>query len=194
MLPVLSQRNLKIFHHTILRSGLSGWLSRHAFIIMVFAFFLHACTERTDQQPREAETSGALSTTESTATQGELRVPTEAEVQALLALQDRIVQQPQEAALRRELGENAIAVNAGVVWSVGRGKIPAHAASQNVARNQAEMVARIDASRWAAYLLEWRKNDYATAFGSVQAQVPGGEVVSKFVTDSTCVVLLKTRW
>ncbi|NUO84154.1 hypothetical protein HUU05_29115 [candidate division KSB1 bacterium] len=159
---------------------------------MLLTFLLCACTERAEQQPRAPETSGTLRTSEGAATQAEVRVPTEAEVQALIELQDRIMLQPQEATLRRELGGKAIVASAGVVWSVGRAKIPA-AASQSVALSQAELVARIDASRWAAYLLEWHKNDYATAFGSVLASVPGGEVVSKVVTDSTCVVLLKTR-
>ena len=159
---------------------------------MLFIIALLACSESADKQPRAPETSGALNTIETTATQAEARVPTEAEAQALLALQERLMQQPQDITLRRELGQKAIDANAGVVWSVGRAKIPATSASPNIAQSQAELAARIDASRWAAYLLAWHKNDYATNFGAIQAQVPGGEAVSKLVTDSTCVVVMKT--
>jgi hypothetical protein len=60
-----------------------------------------------------------------------------------------------------------------------------------VALRQAEMAATLDASRWAAYLLEWRKTDYATKFGSLKASVPGATVVRKATNDSLCVVLAR---
>lgn len=162
----------------------------NAVVLLVIA--LLACSENADKQPRPPETSGSLSTSETTQTQAEARVPTPSEAQALLTLQERIMQQPQELALRRELGQKAIDANAGVVWSIGRAKIPSTAASPNIAQSQAELAARIDASRWAAYLLAWHKNDYATNFGAIQAQVPNGDVVSKAFTDSSCVVVMKT--
>lgn len=154
---------------------------------------LLACSESANKPPRSPEMSGMLRTNETAATQAEARVPSETEVQALLALQVRIMQQPQELALRRELGQKAVDANAGVAWSIGRAKISSTAASPNIAQSQAELAARIDASRWAAYLLAWHKNDYATNFGAIQGQVPAGEVVSKVVTDSTCVVVMKTN-
>ncbi len=165
---------------------------RRLWAFLTLTVLICSCSEHTDKHPRVPETSGTLSTNEATATQAELRVPTAAEVQALLARQDRIAQQPQDAALRRELGQKALDMNAGVVWSVGRAKLPSTSASSHIAQSQAELAARVDASRWAAYLIEWQRNDYATAFGSVHTNIPGGEVVSKSVTDSTCLVLLKT--
>jgi hypothetical protein len=158
----------------------------------VLAFLLSSCSKHAEQQPQPPETGAALSAQEAAETQAELRVPTPAEAEALLALQDRIVQQPQEAALRRELGQKAIDVNAGLVWSVGRAKISTSTASPHIAQSQAELAARLDAGRWAAYLRAWHENDYATNFGALHAQVPGGEVLRQSVTDSTCLVLLKT--
>ncbi len=193
MLRTLSRALPKIPLPPQRMNDLLARLFKRVLSLILLAFIGCSCSERTDKQPREPETGGALNATENTTTQAEVRVPTAAEVQALLVLQDRIVQQPQEVALRRELGQRAIVVNAGVVWSAGRAKIPVNAASPNVAQSQAVLLARIDASRWAAYLLEWHKNDYATAFGSVHANVPGGEVVNQIFTDSTCVVLLKTK-
>lgn len=162
----------------------------NAAVLLVIA--LLACSENANQQPRSPETSGSLSTNETTQTQTEARAPSPAEAQSLLILQERIMQQPQDITLRRALGQKAIDANAGVVWSVGRAKLPSTAASPNLAQSQAELAARIDASRWAAYLLAWHKNDYATDLGAIQGQVPSGEVVSKTFTDSTCVVVMKT--
>lgn len=162
------------------------------FMVLQAALF-YACSGNNEQQRREPEVSGSLSTNESAALQTEVRAPSEAEAQALLALQERIKQQPRDIALRRELGRKAIVVSHAIVWSIGQAKNPPAAASPNIAQSQAELAARTDASRWAAYLVSWHKNDYATDFGAIQAQVPGGEVVSKAFTDSTCVVVMKTR-
>lgn len=145
-----------------------------------------SCSQQAEQQPRAPESGGALSASENAAMQSEF------EVQELMALQDQIMKNPEEIALRRALGEKAIVVEAGVVWSIGRGKISMPARPLNVAQSQAELAARIDAARWAAYLLDWHKNGYATAFGELKAQVQGGEVLNKILTDSTCVVLVKT--
>lgn len=159
-------------------------------LLAVCIFF--ACAERAQQQPREPESGGALSASESTAIQSEVRVLSEAKRQELLALQDRIVKNPEDITHRRALGEKAIEAETGVIWTVGRGKIPVSAASPHVAQSQAELAARIDAARWAAYLSEWRKNGFATPFGALNAQASGGEIVSKIMSDSICVVLLKT--
>lgn len=182
----------KSFAHSAARHNFFASAPEKIFIALLLAFMLNACTRSANQQPRAPETGGAVSASETTETQAEARVPTAAEAQALLALQERIMQQPQEVALRRALGQKAIDANAGVVWSMGRAKISTVAASPNVAQSQAELAARIDASRWAAYLRAWHTSDYAADFGAIQMQVPGGEVVSKTVTDSICVVLLKT--
>ncbi len=160
--------------------------------VFLCAVLFYACSGDNEQQPRKPETSGTLSKSESTATQAEVRAPNDSEVQALLALQERVKLQPQDAALRRELGKKAIDASNALVWTIGRAKIPSTAASPSIAQSQAELAARIDANRWAAYLIAWHKNDYAAAFGTMQTQVPGGEVVSKVVTDSTCVVVMKT--
>ena len=158
----------------------------------MLVFLLGSCSKDAAKQPRAPETGGRLSANETTGTQTETRVPTEAEAQALLALQERIVQQPEDVASRRALGQKAIDANAGVVWAVGQAKISSAPASRNVAQSQAELAARIDASRWAAYIIAWHKNDYATNLGAMHAQVAGGELVSKVVTDSTCVVVVRT--
>lgn len=151
-----------------------------------------SCSQQAEQQPREPESEDALSATENAAIQPEVRIPSEVEAQEMLELQNRIMKSPGEVALRRALGEKAIMADAGVVWSIGRGKISPTTTSLSVAQSQAELAARIDAARWAAYLLEWQKNGYATAFGALQAQAPGGEVINKTLNDSTCIVLVKT--
>ncbi|MDZ7344662.1 MAG: hypothetical protein ONA90_09140, partial [candidate division KSB1 bacterium] len=68
------------------------------------------------------------------------------------------------------------------------------ASSPNVAQSQAEQAALLDASRWAAYLIEWRKTDYATKFGALQSSVPGVQLVRKALTDSLCIVLVQVPW
>lgn len=169
--------------------------ARHAAacFIICCAVLLLSCSRNDKQQPREPESSGTLRTSESTASQVAVREPNTAEVETMLTLQERIKQQPQDRALRRELGRKAIDASNALVWTIGRAKIATTAVSFNIAQSQAEFAACIDASRWAAYLLAWHQNDYATDFGTIQTQVPGGEVVSKVVTDSTCVVVMKTR-
>lgn len=166
---------------------------KRIFLTLVLMVVIYSsCAQQGEQQPREPESSGALSASENAAMQTDLRVPSEFEVQELLALQDQIMKNPEEIALRRALGEKAIVVEAGVVWSIGRGKISLSARPLNVAQSQAELAARIDAARWAAYLSTWHKSDFGTPFGAMKAEVSGGEVVKKILTDSTCTVLLKT--
>jgi hypothetical protein len=74
---------------------------------------------------------------------------------------------------------------------VGKGRVNPQASLPSVALSQAEMAATLDASRWAAYLLEWQKNDYTTKFGSLQASVPGATIVRKSTNDTLCMVLAR---
>jgi hypothetical protein len=120
-----------------------------------------------------------------------VRELSEAEADTLLQLEQQIMLQPENEALRRELGRRAIDANAGVIWAVGKGRVNPQASIPSVALSQAETAATLDASRWAAYLLEWRKTDYATKFGSLQASVPGATAVRKAANDSICVVLAR---
>ncbi len=177
--------------------GLNSKLGKNLAMRYSFCFvclvILSACQRQGDQsQSHQTETSQVNYGVEQNPPQANIASLTATEVQNLIALQDRIVQQPDEIAFRRELGEKAIHAQAGVVWTVGRARLPGGASAGAVAKSQAEVAARIDAGRWAAYLLEWRQNDYATNFGSIQAKVPGNEVVNTSCTDSTCVVLVKT--
>ena len=154
---------------------------------------LSACTQQGEQSPpRQSETSQINYGVEKNPPQASIPPPSAAEVEVLIGMQDRIRQQPNEISLRRELGEKAIQEQARVVWTVGRAKLPGGAAAGAVAKSQAELAARIDAGRWAAYLLQWRGNDYATDFGSLQGRAPASEVAGVSYSDSSCVVLLKT--
>lgn len=158
--------------------------------VAVLTLTLSACQE--NPRPPETETSGALAPAEGSQTSAEARVPDEAARQALLALEEKIMQQPDDAALRRELGAQAIDAAAGVIWTIGRGKVPPGESIAAIAQNKAKQAALIDASRWAAYLLEWQKNDYATAFGTLRGEVPNSTIVNETFSDSMCVVLVKT--
>ncbi|MCG3120229.1 MAG: hypothetical protein ALAOOOJD_02856 [bacterium] len=169
--------------------------SRLCIILVTLLWSFWACNDsRKPEQPAEGESSGSLKAPEQTPNAGITvepagRVPSESEADSLLQLQQQIMQQPENSALRRELGRRAIEVNAGVVWVVGKGRINPKAATANTALNQARHAAALDAGRWAAYLLEWHKTDYATHFGSIQANLPGLKVVRESVNDSLCVVL-----
>ncbi len=145
-------------------------------------------------QPQAADSVGAAKISEqagAVAGGGVVREPSETEADTLLQLEQQIMQQPENEALRRELGRRAIDANSGVIWVVGKGRVNPQASTPSVALSQAEMAATLDASRWAAYLLEWQKTDYATKFGSLQASVPGATVVRKATNDSLCVVLAR---
>jgi hypothetical protein len=144
-------------------------------------------------QPQEADSVGSakISAQAGAASGGVVREPSEGEADTLLQLEQQIMQQPENETLRRELGRRAIDANAGVIWAVGKGRVNPQASSPSVALSQAEMAATLDASRWAAYLLEWQKNDYATKFGSLKASVPGATIVRKSANDSLCVVLAR---
>jgi len=145
-------------------------------------------------QPAHADSTGMLNASEQTLNAGvstgqPARVPSEIEADSLRQLQQQIMQQPDDIALRRELGRRAIDTSAGIVWVVGKGRVNPKTANPNTAANQAKMVATLDAGRWAAYLIEWHKNDYATKFGVVQANIAGVKVVRESFNGSLCVVL-----
>ncbi|MGH7494211.1 MAG: hypothetical protein ACREOO_17710 [bacterium] len=165
-------------------------ISNYLWGAMCFVFC--ACRSQGESSPpRQNQTEGTNYTVERNEAQANVVVPSLAEAQAIRALQDRVAQRPEEIAIRRELGAKAIDLAAGVLWTVGHAKLPGGAAAGGVVRSQAELAARLDASRWAAYLLQWHKTDYAANYGSVQARVGATEVVNTSYTDSTCVVLLK---
>lgn len=154
---------------------------------------LAACNNGSQQsQPAPAGSSGSLQIAEATSntdSAATMRVLSESEADSLLQLQQKIMQQPNDIALRRELGRRAIDANAGIIWAVGKGWINPNATTPNVALNQAKLAATLDAARWAAYLLEWQNSDYAADFGKIQARVPGVKVVREAMTDSVCIVL-----
>jgi len=146
------------------------------------------------QQGKPADTGGALNVSEQTLNAGvtgsqPARIPTESEADSLLQLQQQIMQQPDNVALRRELGRRALDANAGIVWVVGKGRINPKASTPNTALNQAQMAATLDASRWAVYLIEWHKTDYAARFGAVQGGLVGVKVIRASTNDSLCIVL-----
>lgn len=161
----------------------------------LLSFWCWTCQNRADRgQPEEASSIGSANKPEEAGISEPARVPSEAEADTLLTLQQEIMQQPENPALRRELGRRAIDANAGVIWAVGKGQVNPQGASPSVAQKQAEQAALLDASRWAAYLIEWQKTDYATNFGKLQASVPGATIVRKAVNDSLCVVLVQVPW
>ncbi|MDZ7289775.1 MAG: hypothetical protein ONB44_06895 [candidate division KSB1 bacterium] len=167
------------------------------FVLILFGALLgwQACQSTGERgQPQDAGSSAGTNISEqggTTTTVEPARVPSEAQADSLLQLQQQIMQQPENMALRRELGSRAIDTSAGVVWAVGKGRVNPRASNPSVAASQAELAAVIDASRWAAYLMEWQKTDYATNFGTLQASVPGATVVRKSINDSLCVVLVR---
>jgi hypothetical protein len=163
--------------------------------LTIFSCSVWACHDEPKQgQPAEGGAAGSLKVSEHTlntgvATAQPARIPSESEADSLLQLQQQIMQQPDDVALRRELGRRAIDMSAGMIWVVGKGRVNPKASTLNTAANQARMAATLDASRWAAYLIEWQKTDYATKFGAVQAQMPNVKVVREAFHDSLCIVL-----
>ncbi len=166
-------------------------------VLAVVAVGWAACNNGSQRgQPAPAETAGSLQMAETapnadSATAPAARILTEGEADSLLQWQQKIMQQPTDISLRRELGRRAIDARAGVIWAVGKGRINPSATTPNVALNHAKMAATMDASRWAAYLLEWQQSDYATDFGKIQARVPGVKVVRETMNDSLCIVLVQ---
>lgn len=119
------------------------------------------------------------------------RVPDDAEMQAILRTQRAIMASPDLDSLRRVLVRRAVDTASRVIWTVGTGRVTAPASP--MALSNAERAAWIDGSRWAGYVIEWQKNDFRTPFGTIQTQVPGSSVERKSVSDSLCVVLVKTN-
>lgn len=169
--------------------------SSFVLIILLVVFVSWTCqANREKGQPQAADSVGVakISAQAGAVAGGEVvREPSEAEADTLLQLEQQIMQQPENERLRRELGRRAMDINSGVIWTVGKGRVNPQASPPSVALSQAELAATLDASRWAAYLLEWRKTDYATKFGSLQGSVPGATVVRKATNDSLCVVLAR---
>jgi len=162
-----------------------------AFLVLLAVI---SCQQEPEQgQLRQPENTGAIPAIEEGQSQPVERIPTDQEILNLFALEDRILQQPDDRALRRALGEAAADVQAGIIWTAGRAKIKAGAPSPAIARSFAEQAAFVDASRWAAYILEWLENDYATEFGKIQGRVPGGKIVKSAATDSSVVVVVNFR-
>ncbi len=162
------------------------------FLSGAIVLMLSACQGGNAPREPESQSAGEISVAEGSQTAAEARVPGEAARQALLDLEEKIMRQPDDAALRREFGAQAIDAAAGVIWTIGRGKIPAGESIAAIAQNKAKQAALLDASRWAAYLLEWQKNDYATAFGALRGEVPNSTIVNETFSDSMCVVLVRT--
>jgi hypothetical protein len=164
-------------------------------LTLLVSFASWTCqANREKGQPQAADSVGATKISEqagAVAGGGVVREPSEAEADTLLQLEQQIMQQPENVELRRELGRRAMDINSGVIWTVGKGRVNPQASTPSVAFSQAEMAATLDASRWAAYLLEWQKTDYATKFGSLQGSVPGATVVRKVTNDSLCVALVR---
>lgn len=168
-------------------------------LVMPVAIFVcfAACDNGAKQgQPAPAGSTGSLQVAETTpnvdsASTSTARVLSESEADSLWQLQQKIMQQPQDIMLRRELGRRAIDTGAGIVWAVGQGRINPKTTTPNVALNQAKMAASLDAGRWVAYLLEWQKTDYAADFGKIQAHIPAVKVVRESMNDSLCIVLVQ---
>lgn len=162
-------------------------------IVLFVAVVSWTCQATRDKgQPQAADSVGAakISAQAGAVAGGEVvREISEAEADTLLQIEQQIMQQPENEALRRELGRRAIDANSGVIWVVGKGRVNPQASTPSVALSQAETAATLDASRWAAYLLEWQKAGYTAKFGSLKASVPGATVVRKTTNDSLCVVL-----
>jgi hypothetical protein len=97
----------------------------------------------------------------------------------LLDLQDKIRQNPTDVDLRTGYLENSVNERAGLMRASGLGKPPLNASSGLIARQASERAAYLDACRWIAYLREWRKNPSAPDFGTIQANIPGAEIVYK---------------
>lgn len=165
---------------------------KSSFLIVAASLTLSACQSGNTPREPESQSEGAISVAEGSQAGAEARVPDEAARQTLLTLEEKIMRQPENAALRREFGAQAIDAAAGVIWTVGRGKVPPDESIAALAQNKARQAALLDASRWAAYVLEWQRNDYATAFGSLRGEVPNSTIVNETFSDSMCVVLVKT--
>jgi hypothetical protein len=97
----------------------------------------------------------------------------------LFDLQNKIRTNPTDVDLRRAYLEKSVDERTGLMRASGFGKPPLNASSELIARQAAEHAAYIDACRWIGYLREWRKNPAVPDFGTIQAIIPGAEIVHK---------------
>ena len=109
----------------------------------------------------------------------------------LLDLQDQIRQNPTDVDLRTAYLEKSVDERAGLMRASGLGKPPVNASSELIARQAAERAAYLDACRWIAYLREWRKNPSIPDFGTIQANIPGAEIVYRKTEDNESLVLVQ---
>jgi len=112
----------------------------------------------------------------------------------LLDLQEKIRQQPQDIALRRQLVEAAVDGNTQKYFAAGLGKVPVESPSSAMASQGAERAAFIDGCRWIAYLQAWEKNPETPEFGAIQGQVPPAKIIYKHTTPDQVVVLVEARF
>ncbi len=157
-------------------------------LIILFAFI--ACEKKVEQEV-STQQEGTIAPQEGAGTpMVTVRIPDDAEMQSILQTEEAIVANPFSDSLRRELGRKAIDAASRTIWTVGTGRIADP--SSAVALSNAERAAWADGNRWAAYLIEWQKNNYSSPFGNVHAQVPGSVIERKSMSDSLCVALVKT--
>lgn len=168
-------------------------MSCRSFVLLALVMVSAGCrdtSERSQPQPSSMQENSMAAREDAGAPMATAQVPDDAEMQAILQLQQAIVRNPDSDSLRRELGYRAIDAGARVLWTVGTGRVTDPTSA--VALGNAERAAWIDGSRWAGYLIEWQKNNFSTPFGSLQAQVPGSSVERKAMSDTLCLALVKT--
>lgn len=165
-------------------------------LLSLLMFFLIAGCQKKNEEGRVEEAKfeeqqGSLMVNEEAGPPTlSIRVPDDAEMQSIFSTEQAIMANPLSDSLRRELGRKAVDNTSRLLWTVGAGRVADP--SSAVALSNAERAAWIDGNRWAAYLIEWQKNDYSSPFGNVQTQVPGSVVERKTMNDSMCVALVKT--
>ncbi|MDZ7344155.1 MAG: hypothetical protein ONA90_06535, partial [candidate division KSB1 bacterium] len=100
-----------------------------SWLLVALSFWGGGCRNQADRgQPGEATFVGSAHQSEGVMI-AQIHAPSEAAADSLLQLQQQIMQQPENLALRRELGRRAIDEQAGVIWAVGKGKVNPQASS-----------------------------------------------------------------
>jgi hypothetical protein len=168
----------------ILNKSIQRPVSKRAGLLLVTALLLvFGCSREEKVRELQSDTNAeALA---------QLDTP-EISLEKLLPLQEKIMQQPDSIAFRRELVAASVNIAQKTLRAAGVGLVPENAENTAIAQQAAERAAYLDACRWAAYILKWQKSPDSPAFGEIQGNIPGAQILHKTVTeDGKSVVLVE---
>lgn len=110
----------------------------------------------------------------------------------LLSLQEEIRNEPALIELRQRYLALALDTTGGTIRAVGMARVPENPDNRAAVQQSSERAAFLDACRWIAYLLAWKRDIQQPDFGRIQGQVPGARIIYKHSAVDQIVVMVES--